>query len=73
MVEKALAIFFFFFFGGGGGLCLTSLQHARVALGWICSDYFTCCHTETEVADQTVHLTQSQYTDNGPTSPALTL
>ena len=25
--------------------------------------------TETEVADQTFHLTQSQYTDTGPTSP----
>ena len=26
-----------------------------------------CCHTEIEVADQTVHLTQ--YTDTGQTSP----
>ena len=31
---------------------------------------FTCCHTEIEVADQTLHLTQSQYTDTGPTSPS---
>ena len=31
---------------------------------------FTCCHTETEVAGQTFHLTQSQYTDTGPTSPS---
>ena len=31
---------------------------------------FTCCHTEIEVADQTVHLTQSQSTDTGPTSPS---
>ena len=31
---------------------------------------FTCCHTEIEVADQTFHLTQSQYTDTGPTSPS---
>ena len=30
---------------------------------------FTYWHTETEVADQTFYLTQSQYTDNGPTSP----
>ena len=30
---------------------------------------FTCCHIETEVADQTFHPTQSQYTDTGPTSP----
>ena len=31
---------------------------------------FTCCHTEIEVADQTVCLTQSQYTDTGLTSPS---
>ena len=31
---------------------------------------FTCCHTEIEAADQTFHLTQSQYTDTGPTSPS---
>ena len=30
----------------------------------------TCCHTEIEVTDQTFHLTQSQYTDTGPTSPS---
>ena len=29
-----------------------------------------CCHTEIEVADQTFYLTQSQYTDTGPTSPS---
>ena len=29
-----------------------------------------CCHTDTEVADQTFYLTQSQYTDTGPTSPS---
>ena len=33
--------------------CLTSQQHASVSQGRICSDNFTCCHTETEVADQT--------------------
>ena len=31
---------------------------------------FMCCHTEIEAADQTFHLTQSQYTDTGPTSPS---
>ena len=31
---------------------------------------FMCCYTEIEVADQTFHLTQSQYTDTGPTSPS---
>ena len=29
----------------------------------------TRCHTEMEVADQTFYLTQSQYTDTGPTGP----
>ena len=69
--------------GGGGGRrrrrrrivclfdgCLTSQQHVSVSQGRICSDKFTCCHTEVEVADQTFYLTQSQYTDTGPTSPS---
>ena len=58
--------------GGGGELfvgCLTSQQHASVSQGRICSDNVTYCHTEIEVAYQTFHLTQSQYTDTGPTSP----
>ena len=50
--------------------CLTSQQHASVSQGRICSDNFTCCHTEIEVADQTFHLTQSQYSATGPTSPS---
>ena len=50
--------------------CLTSQQHASVSQGRFCSDNFTCCHTEIEVADQTFHLTQSQYTDTGLTSPS---
>ena len=49
---------------------LTSQQHASVSRGQICSDNFTCCHTEIEVADQTFHLTQSQYTDISPTIPS---
>ena len=48
--------------------CLTSLQHASVSKGQICTDNLTCCHTEIEVADHTFYLTQSQYTDTGPTS-----
>ena len=48
--------------------CLTSQQHASVSQGRICSNIFTCCHTEIEVADQTFYLTQSQYTDTGPIS-----
>ena len=45
-------------------------------VGWlvsqwrICQDNCACCHTEIEGADQTFYLTQSQYTDNGPTSPS---
>ena len=50
--------------------CLRSQQHASVSQGRICSDNFTCCYTEIEVADQTFYLTQSQYTDTGPTSPS---
>ena len=44
--------------------------HASVSQGRICSDDFACCHTEIEVAGQIFHLTQSQYTDTGPTSPS---
>ena len=51
--------------------CLTSQQHASVSQGRICSDNFTCCHIQIEVADQTFHLTQSQYADTGPTSPSI--
>ena len=50
--------------------CLTSQQHATVSQGRICTDNFTCCHTEMEAADPTFHLTQSQYTDTWPTSPS---
>ena len=49
---------------------LTSQRQASVSQGRISSDNFTCCHTEIEVADPTFYLTQSQYTDNGPTSPS---
>ena len=50
--------------------CLTSQKHASVSQGRICTDNFTCCHTEIEVANETFHLTHSQYTDPGPTSPS---
>ena len=50
--------------------CWTSQQHASVSQGRICSDNFTCCHTETEAADQTFYLTQSQYIDTRLTSPS---
>ena len=50
--------------------CLTSQQHASVSQGRICSDNFTCCHTEIEAADPTFHLTKSRYTDTRPTSPS---
>ena len=41
-----------------------------VSQGPICSDKFTCCHSDIEVANQTFYLTQSQYTDTGLTSPS---
>ena len=50
--------------------CLKSQQQASVSQGRICSHNFTCCHTEIEVADPAFYLTQSQYTDAGPTSPS---
>ena len=50
--------------------CLSSQKHASVSQGRICTDNFTCCHTEIEAADQTFHLTQSQYTDTGSTNPS---
>ena len=50
--------------------CLPSQQHASVSQGRICSDNFTSCHAEIEVADQIFYLTQSQYADTGPTSPS---
>ena len=49
---------------------LMSQQHASVSQGRVCSDKFMCCHTETEIADQTSFLTQSQYTDTGLPSPS---
>ena len=49
--------------------CL-SQQHASVSRGRICTDNCTFCHTEIEVADPTFYITQSQYTDTGPTSPS---
>ena len=50
--------------------CSMSQECATVPQGRICSDNFTCCHTEVEAADQTFYLTQTQYTDTGPTSPS---
>ena len=56
--------------GGSFAGCLPSQQQASVSQVQICSDNFTCCYTEIEVADQTFYLTQSQYADIGPTSPS---
>ena len=53
-----------------GQICLTSQQHASVSQGRICSDNCMCCHTEVEVADQSLYPTQSQYNDTGLTSPS---
>ena len=53
-----------------GWLLNVPATYACVFQGRISSDNFTYCHTEIEVADQTFYLTQSQYTDTGPTSPS---
>ena len=53
--------------------CLTSQQHASVSWGRICSDSCTCCHTETEVADQTFILPSHSILTSGQPVPALTL
>ena len=50
--------------------CLTFQQHVSVSQGRICSDNFTCCHTEIVVVDQTFYLTQYENTDTWPTSPS---
>ena len=50
--------------------CLTSQQQVSVSQGRICRDNFACCHTDIEVAYQTISLTQSKYTDTGLTSPS---
>ena len=50
--------------------CLTSQQHVSVSEERICSDNFTCCHSEIEATDQSFYLTQAEYTDTGPTSPS---
>ena len=50
--------------------CLESQQYACVSQDRICSDYCTCCHTETDVEDKSLYCTQSHYTDTGTTSPS---
>ena len=52
--------------------CLTSQQHASESQGRMYSDNFTCCHTEIEVANQTVHLSHNIQTPGQPV-PALSL
>ena len=61
--------------GGGGGLFVCWLFNVPATGECISGtdllrSNYTCCHTEIEVADQTFYLTQSQYTDTGPTSPS---
>ena len=68
---RGAVVFFFFFFFFFFFLLVgfsTSQQHDSRSQGRICSGNCACCHTEIEAADQTFHLTQSQYTDTGPTS-----
>ena len=53
--------------------CLTSQQHATVSLERICSDNFTCCHTEIEVADPTSISPSHSILTPGRPVPVLTL
>ena len=53
--------------------CLTSQPQASASQGRICSGRCACCHTEIEAAGPTCYLTQSRYTDSGPTSPSADL
>ena len=48
--------------------CWTPQQCTSISQRWIWLDNFSCCHTETEVEDETGYLTWSQYTDTGTTS-----
>ena len=72
-----------FFFLGGGELVFCFGFVVVVVVFWllnvpatywritgrICSDNWTCCHTEITEADQTGYLTKSPYIDTGTTSP----
>ena len=49
--------------------CLVSQLHAGVSQGRMCTGNCTCCHTETEVVDQTFYLIHYQYTHIRSTSP----
>ena len=52
--------------------CLTSQQHARVSQGRICTDSFTCCHTEKLQIQLSTSPSHSVLTPGRPV-PALTL
>ena len=45
----------------------------KISFQGVCSTVtilLSCCYTEIQAADQSLHLTQSQYTDTGSTSPS---
>ena len=50
--------------------CVVSQQHASVSQGWICSDNFTCCHTEIKAADPLSSSPSHSILATGPTSPS---
>ena len=50
--------------------CSTSQPHAHVSQGQISSNNCTCCHIETDIADQTCHPSQLRYTNTEPASPS---
>ena len=50
-----------------------SQQRTSVYQWQIHSYNCTCCHTETKATDQTLHFTQSQYSNTRPTSTSIDL
>ena len=53
--------------------CLVPASMSMLCQGQICWDGWMCCHTETELVDQTCHRSQSYCTETCPASPAVTL
>ena len=53
--------------------CVTFQHHASVSQGWICSDNFTCCPTEIEVAIKLSTPPSHSIMTPGQTVRALTL
>ena len=65
LIQETPSLFVYWLVGS-----LTSKQQTSVSQEQICKDNCMCSHTEIEIADQTFHLTQSQYTDTRSACPS---